>query len=186
MTERLVDFVCTLALETSCEGCARICCETGIQVSGDTVIRLLLKRYESQSTSVVGDVIGIDDFAYKKRHNYGSIIVNEETHEPITLLEGRDGETLRTWLKENKHVRVITRDRASAYAKVIAEELPDVMQIAGRFHLHQNLLEAVKKALNSQLPATISIPKNISAIENCEEGKKIKTDVDKYKTYRRT
>lgn len=172
MTERLADFICTLALETSCEGCAKICQETGIQVSGDTVIRLLLKRYEAQPSSVVGDVIGIDDFAYKKRHTYGTIIVNEETHEPVTLLEGRDGETLRAWLKENKQVRVITRDRASAYAKVIAEELPDVMQIADRFHLHQNLLEAVKKALNSHLPSTITIPKNSSIIKDFDEGKK--------------
>ena len=172
MTERLADFICTLALETSCEGCAKICCETGIQVSGDTVIRLLLKRFELQKSSVVGDVIGIDDFAYKKRHTYGTIIVNEETHEPITLLEGRDGETLRKWLKENKHIKVITRDRASAYAKVIAEELPDVMQIADRFHLHQNLLEAVKKALNSHLPSTITISKDIVSTENYNEGKK--------------
>lgn len=172
MTERLADFICTLALETSCEGCAKICRATGIQVSGDTVIRLLLKRYESQPSSIVGDVIGIDDFAYKKRHHYGTIIVNEETHEPVTLLEGRDGETLRAWLKENKHVRIITRDRASAYAKVIAEELPDVMQIADRFHLHQNLLEAVKKALNCHLPSTIVIPKDASLMENNDEGKK--------------
>lgn len=172
MTERLADFICTLALEASCEGCAKICHETGIQISGDTVIRLLLKRYESQATSVVGDIIGIDDFAYKKKHTYGTIIVNEETHEPVTLLEGRDGETLRAWLKENKHVRVITRDRASAYAKVIAEELPDVMQVADRFHLHQNLLEAVKKALNSHLPSTITIPKDAAISNNNDNSKK--------------
>ena len=57
-----------------------------------------------------------------------------------------------------KQVKVITRDRASAYAKVIAEELPDAMQVADRFHLHQNLLEAIKKALNKEIPATINIP----------------------------
>ena len=172
MTERLADFICTLALETSCEGCAKICRETGIQISGDTVIRLLLKRYESQPASVVGDIISIDDFAYKKRHIYGTIIVNGESHEPVTLLEGRDGETLRSWLKENKHIRVITRDRASAYAKVIAEELPDVMQVADRFHLHQNLLEAVKKALNSHLPSTITIPKDTTMPNNNDNSKK--------------
>ncbi len=44
MTERCADFVCTLALETSCEGCARICKTLGIKTSGDTVIRLLLKK----------------------------------------------------------------------------------------------------------------------------------------------
>ena len=123
MTERCVDFICTLALETSCEGCARVCRTLGIKTSGDIVIRLLLKRYESLPQPEVSDVIGVDDFAYKKRHTYGTIIVNEKTHEPITLLNGRNGDTLREWLKNNKNVKVVTRDRASAYAKVISEEL---------------------------------------------------------------
>lgn len=158
MTERCADFICTLAMETSCEGCARICKVLGIKISGDTVIRLLLRKYESLPLPEVGDVIGVDDFAYKKRHTYGTIIVNEKTHEPITLLDGRNGDTLRDWLKNNKNIKVVTRDRASAYAKVISEELPDAMQVADRFHLHQNLLEAIKKALNHELPATVSIP----------------------------
>ncbi len=158
MTERCAVFVCILALETSCEGCARICKTLGIKTSGDTVIRLLLKRYELLPNPETGDVIGVDDFAYKKGNTYGTIIVNEKTHEPITLLDGRDGETLREWLKNNKQVKVVTRDRASAYARVITEELPDAMQVADRFHLHQNLLEAIKKALNKEIPATITIP----------------------------
>lgn len=91
MTERCADIICTLAFETSCEGCARICRTPGIKISGDTVIRLLLKRYVSLPDPEVSDVIGVDDFAYKKRHSYGTIIVNEKTYEPITLLDGRDG-----------------------------------------------------------------------------------------------
>lgn len=158
LTERCADFICTLALETSCEGCSRICRALGINISGDTVIRLLIKRYEAFGEPDIGDVIGVDDFAYKKRNTYGTIIVDEKSHDPIALLDGRDGEALRAWLKNNKHVKVVTRDRASAYAKVISEELPDAMQIADRFHLHQNLLEAVKKALNQNLSATITIP----------------------------
>lgn len=100
MTERCADFICRLALETSCEGCARICRTLGIKT---------------------------------------------------------DGDTLRKWLKNNKNIKVVTRDRASAYAKVISEELPDTMQVADRFHLHQTLLKAIKKALNYELPGTISI-----------------------------
>ena len=109
------------------------------------MIRLLLKRYESIKDISVGEKIGIDDFAYKKRHTYGTVIVDEETHAPITLLDRRDRKSLREWLKNNKKIKVITCDRASAYAKVIAEELPDAMQVADRFHLHQNLLETIKK-----------------------------------------
>jgi len=148
MTERCADFISTLALETSCEGCARICKEMGIRISGDSVIRLLLKRFDNQASVECGETVGIDGFAFKKRKTYGTIIVDKESHTPIAILDGRDGNTLRQWLKGNQNIKAVTRDRASAYAKVISEELPDVMQIADRFHLHQNLLNAVKGALN--------------------------------------
>lgn len=73
------------------------------------------------------------------------------------MLDGRDGESLREWLRKNKQVKKITRDRAGAYAKAISDELPEAMQIADRFHLHQNLLKAVKEALRHELPNKIVI-----------------------------
>lgn len=169
MTERLEDFICTLALGTSCEGASRICRQIGVNISGDTIIRLLLKRYENQPSLEYGDVIGIDDFAFRKRHKYGTIIVDEKSHKTIAILEGRDGESLRQWLKNNKQIKTITRDRASAYAKVIADELPDVMQVADRFHLHQNLLEAIQKALSREFPATIAIPHENETVSACSQ-----------------
>lgn len=48
LTERLVDFVTILTLETSCESSARIMQGMNIKISGDTVIRMLLKRYSKQ------------------------------------------------------------------------------------------------------------------------------------------
>ena len=74
MTDRLADFLCTFALETSCEGAARICKEIGIKTSGDSIIRTLIKKYEKQPLTECGDVIGVDDFAFKKRFTYGIII----------------------------------------------------------------------------------------------------------------
>ncbi|MBD5549294.1 MAG: hypothetical protein HDQ97_18225 [Lachnospiraceae bacterium] len=43
----------------------RICKVLGIRISGDTVICLLLKRYQFMEDTPVGEEIGIDDFAYK-------------------------------------------------------------------------------------------------------------------------
>ncbi|WP_322016443.1 hypothetical protein [Clostridium butyricum] len=37
------------------------------------------------------------------------------------MLDGRDGKTLSTWLKDNKHIKVVTRDSASAYAKLLSK-----------------------------------------------------------------
>jgi transposase len=161
MTERLADFICTLALETSCEGCARICQAMNIKVSGDTVIRLLIKRFDRQDEPICGSVIGVDDFAFKKRNRYGTIIVDEATHKPIAILDGRDGKSLKDWLSQNKHIKAVTRDRATAYATAIQEVLPDAMQIADRFHLHQNLLEVIRNSLNSLVPVSIKIPKEM-------------------------
>lgn len=48
------------------------------------------------------------------------------------------------------------------------------MQVADRFHLHQNLLEAVKKALNREFPADIEIPKTLEG-----DDKKTPSPMDK-------
>ena len=158
MTARLEDFICILAVETSCEACARIANTLNIKISGDTVIRLLTKKYSQQPAPICGSVIGIDDFAFKKRHTYGTIVVDESTHKPVAVLDGRDGKALKEWLQNNKQVRTVTRDRASAYAKAVEEVLPDCMQIADRFHIHNNLMDAVKKALKRTIPSTNPVP----------------------------
>ena len=95
---------------------------------------------------------------------YGTIIVDEATHKPVAILDGRDGKTLKEWLSNNKHVKAVTRDRASAYSTAIKEILPDAMQIADRFHLHQNLLEAIRNTVNSVLPVDIRIPSDSNSI----------------------
>lgn len=170
MTERCADFICTLAMETSCEGCARICRAMNLQISGDSVIRLLTKRYRMQPAAECGNIVGVDDFAFKKRHTYGTIIVDQSTHKPVAILDGRDGNSLKEWLKNNKHIKAVTRDRASAYSSAIQEVLPDAMQIADRFHLHQNLLEVIKNTVNAVLPVDIKIPKDHSIQEDSEKS----------------
>lgn len=52
------------------------------------------------------------------------------------------------------------------------------MQVADRFHLHQNLLEAIKKALNHEVPATVNIPHAEQSAIIEEACKKIESDVD--------
>mgnify|MGYP000276095873 CR=1 FL=1 len=65
MTDRCADFICTLALETSCEGCYRICKTMNLKTSGDSVVRLLTKQYKLQEENKCSSVIGVDDFASK-------------------------------------------------------------------------------------------------------------------------
>ena len=60
-------------------------------------------------------------------------------------------------VNNNKHIKIVTRDRASAYVKAISDVFPDAIQVADRFHLHQNLFEAVKEVLKTALPEKVAI-----------------------------
>ena len=100
MTERCEDFICTLALETSCEGSARICRSMNLKTSGDSIIRLLTKRYVAQPEVPCGSIIGVDDFAFKKRRYLWDNYCDEATHKPVAILDGRDGKTLKEWLSK--------------------------------------------------------------------------------------
>ena len=133
MTSICEDLVKTIALNTSCESPLVICKHMGVSVSEDTIIRILLRS--NNATHSCGEVIGVDDWAYKRRNNYGTIVCDSQTHKPIALLDGRDGTKLKKWLEQNKHVKTVTRDRASGYAKAIKDALPDAIQVADRFHL---------------------------------------------------
>ena len=56
----VLTFFTILVLESSCEGCARICKGMNVRISGDSIIRLLLKRYEKQPPCNYSDTIGRD------------------------------------------------------------------------------------------------------------------------------
>ena len=157
LTERCENFIVQLALETSCEGASRTLRQLGIVYSGDSIIRLLLKRLKGKPITKANFIIGVDDFAYKKRNYYGTIIVDGITHKPIALLDGRDGKALKEWLRLNQHIKVVTRDRAKEYAKVIQEELPEAVQITDRFHLYENFLQAIKGVLNTRVASAVPV-----------------------------
>ena len=48
------------------------------------------------------------------------------------------------------------------------------MHIADRFHLHQNLLEAIRGALSGNVPATVKIPVNTENYDNKNEDETVK------------
>ncbi|WP_366940802.1 transposase [uncultured Amaricoccus sp.] len=56
-------------------------------------------------------MIGIDDFAWRRGHGYGSIVIDLERRTVIDILPDRQSDTVMAWLKENPQVRIICRDR---------------------------------------------------------------------------
>lgn len=182
-SQRCEDLITAIGLNTNCESGSLICKLMGINVSGDTIIRLLLRKAEQLPERKCSDIIGIDDWAYKKGHTYGTVICDGATHNPITILDGRDGVELKKWLEENKHIKTVTRDRAGAYASAISKVIPDAIQVADRFHLFNNFMHAVKHAINSQLPEKIDITEEQENNKVCDTDEDIFSESKKKPSY---
>jgi transposase len=106
-----------------------------------TALRLL--RGIPLPTARIPRVIGVDDFALRRRHRYATIIIDAETGERVDVLPDREAATLTAWLRGRNEVEVVCRDGSATYAEAIRRALPNAVQVSDRWHLWKNLCDKV-------------------------------------------
>jgi len=119
-----------------------------LPVSKDTLLRLMRRHAHLPSEPL--SVIGIDDWAWRRNHRYGTIVCDLERRRIASLLPDREQATAQAWLANHPEIAVVARDRGGGYGEAAAKALPDAVQVADRWHLMENasraFLEAVRKS----------------------------------------
>jgi len=94
--------------------------------------------------------LGVDDWAWRKGQDYGTILVNLDLHRVVDLLPDRAAESFSEWLRQHPGIVTIARNRCGIYAEGAALGAPQSQQVADRFHLVLNLSATMERVLEER------------------------------------
>ncbi|MER8373498.1 ISL3 family transposase [Mesorhizobium sp. M1406] len=122
-----------------------------VPVSNDTLLRVVRRRACLQTDPL--KIVGIDDWAFRRGHRYGTIVCDLERRRIVTLLPDREVATVEAWLADHPQIETVSRDRGGGYGEATAKALPEAVQVADRWHLMENasaaFLDAVRKSMRT-------------------------------------
>lgn len=99
--------------------------------------------------------IGVDEFSYRKRHRYVTVVVDHDSRRVVWAKEGKSSETLAAFFNElgperRSSIEHVTMDMSGGYIKAVTEHLPQAEIVFDRFHVQQLASKAVDEVRRAQ------------------------------------
>lgn len=100
--------------------------------------------------------IGVDEFSYRKRHRYLTLVVDHNRGKAVWASEGKGAKALSSLFEALgpegcAALDTITMDMSGGYQKAVAEYAPQAKVIFDRFHVQRLASDAVDKVRREQL-----------------------------------
>ena len=150
VTSRLRNILERVVLVVGGEPGARLLRHLAVTTSPDRLLRAA-HALEVPAT-VCPTALGIDDFAFCRGRNYGTVIVDLATGRAVDLLADRQTDTVAAWLQAHANISVVARDRSREYASGVSKGAPQAKQVLDRWHVLKNLREAIEHDLANKQP----------------------------------
>lgn len=113
------------------------------------VERVVTRRLDGERLSGLRR-LGIDEFSYRKRHHYLTVIVDHDRRRVVWAAEGRSAEVLGRFFaalsaEGRTAIELVTLDMAGGYLKAIWQWVPQAEIVFDRFHVERLMTDAVDK-----------------------------------------
>ena len=124
------------------------------QAVGSIVERVVAQRLDERRFDGLRR-IGIDEFSYRKRHHYLTIVVDHDRRRVVWAGKGRSAKTLEAFFDRLgpagcERLQLVTVDLAASWQKALRARVPHARVVFDRFHVESLASEAVDEVRRTE------------------------------------
>jgi len=107
-TTRLITALRAIGMALGGQAGARLAARLRLPTSATILLRLVRAAPLPHTPAL--QAVGVDEWAGRRGHRYGTIVVDLKTHRVMDLLPDRSAATVATWLAQHPTITVVCRE----------------------------------------------------------------------------
>jgi transposase len=146
------------------------------------IVRSIMENAVNEALDARGEVtdlqtVSIDEKAFKKGHNYATILIDSQNDYVVEMTEGRAEKDLKVLFycissqEKQPQLERVNIDMWQPYINVIEEIAPQAMIVHDKFHLVKKLSEAIDKTRRKEVKNEPLLKKNRFTVLKNEENR---------------